>query len=32
VTVIGDAPVAVNEPGVDVAVNVVTGPPVAAAV
>jgi hypothetical protein len=32
VTVRGDAPVAVNDPGVDVAVKVVTGPPVAAAV
>jgi hypothetical protein len=32
VTVIGDAPVPVNDPGVLVAVNVVTGPPVAAAV
>jgi hypothetical protein len=32
VTVIGDAPVAVNDPGVLVAVNVVGVPPVAAAV
>jgi len=32
VTVIGDAPVAVNPPGVDVAVKVVAVPPVAAAV
>jgi hypothetical protein len=32
VTVIGDAPVAVNEPGVEVVVNVVAVPPVAAAV
>jgi hypothetical protein len=28
----GDVPVPVNDPGVDVAVNVVPGPPVAAAV
>jgi hypothetical protein len=32
VTVIGDDPVAVREPGVEVAVNVVAAPPVAAAV
>jgi hypothetical protein len=32
VTVIGEAPVAVKEPGVLVAVNVVAVPPVAAAV
>jgi hypothetical protein len=32
VTVIGEVPVPVNDPGVLVAVNVVTGPPVAAAV
>jgi hypothetical protein len=32
VKVIGDVPVPVNDPGVDVAVNVVTGPPVGAAV
>jgi hypothetical protein len=30
--VIGEAPVAVNDPGVDVAVKVTTAPPVAAAV
>jgi hypothetical protein len=32
VTVIGDVPVAVKLPGVDVAVKVVTAPPVGAAV
>ena len=32
VTVIGDVPLAVNDPGVDVAVNVSAAPPVAAAV
>jgi hypothetical protein len=31
-TVIGEVPVPVKEPGVEVAVNVVTEPPVAAAV